>query len=236
MLNILIKEKRYSDKLILENIQFSIPQNGLYGVVGKNGVGKTTFFKCLCSLTPFKGEISYQQQFLTPQQIGFLPTEPYLYEHLTVEEFYKFYSLLLGIKPQNAMPFEVNKTLLIKELSTGMRKKVYFNAVLQKPYALYIFNEPFSGLDITSVLQIKKLLKKLSETHIVPPERACTLAPKAAGLVARAAASSSWPRLSTCRAVLTAMRLMSRCCATFRRAASLASSISSRGMGTSMAC
>ena len=121
MLNILIKEKRYSDKLILENIQVSIPQNGLYGVVGKNGVGKTTFFKCLCSLTPFKGEISYQQQPLTPQQIGFLPTEPYLYEHLTVEEFYK----------------------------------------------LYIFDEPFSGLDITSVLQIKKLLKKLSETHIV---------------------------------------------------------------------
>lgn len=160
MLNIFIKEKSYSDKLILKNIQLSIPQNGLYGVVGKNGAGKTTFFKCLCSLTPFKGEVSYQQQPLTPQQIGFLPTEPYLYEHLTVEEFYKFYSLLLDIKPQNTMPFEVNKTLLIKELSTGMRKKVYFNAVLQKPYTLYIFDEPFSGLDITSVLQIKKLLKK----------------------------------------------------------------------------
>ena len=132
MLNILIKEKRYSDKLILENIQFSIPQNGLYGVVGKNGVGKTTFFKCLCSLTPFKGEISYQQQPLTPQQIGFLPTEPYLYEHLTVEEFYKFYSLLLDIKPQNTMPFEVNKTLLIKELSTGMRKKSVFQCRITK--------------------------------------------------------------------------------------------------------
>jgi len=167
MLNILIKEKSYSGKLILKNIQLSIPQNGLYGVVGKNGAGKTTFFKCLCSLTPFKGQVSYQQQPLMPQQIGFLPTEPYLYEHLTVEEFYKFYSLLLDIKPQNTMPFEVNKTLLIKELSTGMRKKVYFNAVLQKPYTLYIFDEPFSGLDITSVLQIKKLLKKLSETHIV---------------------------------------------------------------------
>ena len=44
---------------------------------------------------------------------------------------------------------------------------MYFNAVLQKLYTLYIFDEPFSGLDITSVLQIKKLLKKLSETHIV---------------------------------------------------------------------
>ena len=54
MLNILIKEKSYSGKLILKNIQLSIPQNGLYGVVGKNGAGKTTFFKCLYSLTPFK--------------------------------------------------------------------------------------------------------------------------------------------------------------------------------------
>ena len=132
MLNIFIKEKSYSDKIILKNIQLSIPQNGLYGVVGKNGAGKTTFFKCLYSLTPFKGEVSYQQQPLMPQQIGFLPTEPYLYEHLTVEEFYKFYSLLLDIKPQNTMPFEVNKTLLIKELSTGMRKKSVFQCRITK--------------------------------------------------------------------------------------------------------
>ena len=102
-----------------------------------------------------------------PEEIGFLPTEPYLYEHLTVAEFYTFFRLLLGIKPEGTMPFEVDKTLLIRELSTGMRKKVYCNAVLQKPYTLYIFDEPFNGLDITSALHIKQLLNKLATNHIV---------------------------------------------------------------------
>ena len=41
MLEILIQEKHYSNRKILENIQLSIPKNGLYGVVGKNGAGKT---------------------------------------------------------------------------------------------------------------------------------------------------------------------------------------------------
>ena len=61
MLEILIQEKHYSDRKILENIQLSIPKNGLYGVVGKNGAGKTTFFKCLSGLTPFKGGWCYKK-------------------------------------------------------------------------------------------------------------------------------------------------------------------------------
>ena len=74
MLEILIQEKHYSDRKILENIQLSIPKNGLYGVVGKNGAGKTTFFKCLSGLTPFKGEVRYCERGLMPEDIGFLPT------------------------------------------------------------------------------------------------------------------------------------------------------------------
>ena len=65
------------------------------------------------------------------------------------------------------MPFQVDKSLLIRELSTGMRKKVYLNAILQKDYSFYIFDEPFNGLDITSVYQVKKLLGELSQQHIV---------------------------------------------------------------------
>ena len=167
MLDILIKEKSYSDKKILKNIQLTFTKVGLYGVVGKNGAGKTTFFKCISGLTSFEGIISFENKILTPREVSFLPTEPYLYDHLTVGEFYTFYSLLLGVKFKNDLPFEVDKSLLIRELSTGMRKKVYFNAVLQKSYKVYIFDEPFNGLDITSVYRVKKLLQELSEQHIV---------------------------------------------------------------------
>ena len=135
--------------------------------MGVNGAGKTTFFKCLSGLEPYQGEILYNKKTLSSDQVAFVPTEPYLYEHLTVGEFYTFYSKLLGIAPSKNYVFDIDKKLLIKQLSTGMRRKVYYNALLQKPYTLYIFDEPFNGLDISSSLHIKQLLRSLSQTHIV---------------------------------------------------------------------
>ncbi|MFK8270898.1 ATP-binding cassette domain-containing protein [Capnocytophaga stomatis] len=167
MLTININDKKYSSKVILQNIELQIPKNGLYGFVGKNGSGKTTLFKCVSHLTDFQGEILYKNKKLLPQQIAFLPTEPFLYEHLTVGEFYNFFRKLAQINHAQEPIFDINKNLLIKELSTGMRKKVYFNAVFQKKYDIYIFDEPFNGLDLESVFSIKKLLTTLSENHIV---------------------------------------------------------------------
>ncbi len=89
------------------------------------------------------------------------------YDHLTVGEFYTFYSKLLGISPAKEYVFDIDKNMIIKNLSTGMRKKVYYNALLQKPYILYIFDEPFNGLDVISALHIKQLLYTLAQTHIV---------------------------------------------------------------------
>ena len=70
-------------------------------------------------------------------------------------------------QPSENYVFDIDKKLLIKQLSTGMRRKVYYNALLQKPYTLYIFDEPFNGLDISSSLHIKQLLRSLAQTHIV---------------------------------------------------------------------
>lgn len=167
MLQINHLEKNYQDKVILNHISLTIEKPGLYGVVGVNGAGKTTFFKCLSGLEPYQGEILYNKKTLSSNQVAFIPTEPYLYEHLTVGEFYTFYSKLLGIAPSKNYVFDIDKKLLIKQLSTGMRRKVYYNALLQKPYTLYIFDEPFNGLDISSSLHIKQLLRSLAQTHIV---------------------------------------------------------------------
>lgn len=63
MLTINIKDKKYNSKVILQNIKLEIPKNGLYGFVGKNGSGKTTFFKYISHLTDFQGEISYKTKY-----------------------------------------------------------------------------------------------------------------------------------------------------------------------------
>lgn len=167
MLQIDIVEKKFGQKIILENLRISIENNGLYGIVGKNGSGKTTFFKCLSKLVDFQGSILFNENKICSENIAFIPTEPYLYEHLTVKEFHIFYAKMLGISVKNEPIFEIDNSLLIKELSTGMRKKNYINAVFQKDYDIYIFDEPFNGLDIESVYELRKIITQLSENHIV---------------------------------------------------------------------
>lgn len=167
MLQIDIKRKSYGSNALFRDINIQIEKAGLYGFVGKNGSGKTTFFKCLSHLVDFQGKIIYNNEVLSPEKVAFIPTEPYLYEHLSVKEFYKFYALLMNISVCKNPIFEVDDSLLIKELSTGMRKKVYINAVFQNSHQIYIFDEPFNGLDLETTYVLSKFAAKLSENHIV---------------------------------------------------------------------
>lgn len=168
MLKINIVKKAFGNKTILENIDFTISMNGIYGVVGKNGEGKTTFFKCITNLTNFSGDIFYDNLPIKNNEIAFFPTEVPLYDELTAKEFFNFYKELLNLKGNNTINlFDVPQDKLIKTFSTGMKKKAYMNAVFQKEYAIYIFDEPFNGLDLESNYILMNYIRQLSKTSIV---------------------------------------------------------------------
>lgn len=159
----------YKDKTILSDIEITINKNGLYGFFGKNGAGKTTFFNALCGLVSYQGSILYGDDKLNTSDIAFVPTEPFVYEYLTIEEFYNFYSYTIaGKKSGSEKIFDIERNKILKECSTGTRKKAYINAVLQfKNYKLYIFDEPFNGLDIESNYVILDEILRLSKENIV---------------------------------------------------------------------
>lgn len=168
MLTIKINQKSYKNNLILEKISLDITKNGIYGVIGKNGEGKTTFFRCILALTSFEGEIIFKDNPLALSDIAWCPTEPTLYDELTPKEFSKFYAELLKIDYNNdSNLFEIPNDSLIKEFSTGMKKKAYLNAVLQKKYSIYIFDEPFNGLDLESNYLLMNYIKIIAKESIV---------------------------------------------------------------------
>ena len=167
MFEIEINSKKYGQKVVLENISLSIPNHGIYGVVGKNGEGKTTFFKCIKSLTDFDGVFLCDKVKLAQNEIAWSPTEPIIYEELTSKEFSNFYCELLKIPFNDFCLFDVPQDKLIKEFSTGMKKKASLNAILQKKYTIYIFDEPFNGLDLESNYQLMLYIKEISKTSIV---------------------------------------------------------------------
>ncbi len=168
MLDISISKKEFGNKIIFENTTITIQQNGIYGIVGKNGEGKTTLFKCMLSLTPFEGKISFEKDPLKIQKIAWCPTEPALYEELTAAEFYDFYRELTSSTSNNSkMLFDVTENQLIKNFSTGMKKKAYLNAVFQNDYPIYILDEPFNGLDLESNYILVQYLKEKSKSSII---------------------------------------------------------------------
>lgn len=168
MLDISISKKEFGNKIIFENANIKIQENGIYGIVGKNGDGKTTLFKCMLSLTPFEGKISFENEVLKSQKIAWCPTEPTLYEELTAAEFYDFYRELTSSTSNNSkMLFDVTENQLIKNFSTGMKKKTYLNAVFQNEYPIYILDEPFNGLDLESNYILVQYLKEKSKSSII---------------------------------------------------------------------
>ncbi len=168
MLTIDILEKKYANKIILKNINLKIVNFGIYGIVGKNGQGKTTLFKCLTGLENYLGKTLFLDNKLSLQNVAWCPTEPTIYNELTSSEFYDFYSLLLDTKSDKSDPiFDVPKDKLIKEFSTGMKKKTYLNAVFQKKYQVYILDEPFNGLDLEANYVLMNYIKEIAKNSIV---------------------------------------------------------------------
>ncbi|MFD2942557.1 ATP-binding cassette domain-containing protein [Flavobacterium notoginsengisoli] len=168
MLKIIIDQKKYKDKSILENIDVSIDRPGIYGIIGKNGQGKTTLFKCILGLEKFEGNCSINEKEVVLQNAGWVPTDPPIYGELTAVEFYDFYAHLLDVETKNTnLIFEVPNNQLIREFSTGMKKKTYLNAVFQKEFPIYILDEPFNGLDLESNYLLMNYIRELSKISIV---------------------------------------------------------------------
>ncbi|MDR0228782.1 MAG: ATP-binding cassette domain-containing protein [Flavobacteriaceae bacterium] len=168
MLKVKIEQKEYGDHIVLKNVLLEIDTPGIYGVIGKNGQGKTTLFKCILGLENYVGQSTLGGNNLDMRTTAWCSAEPAVYDELTSKEFYRFYNHLSGKKESSkALLFELPSDKLIKEFSTGMKKKVYLNAVLQREYEMYILDEPFNGLDIESNYYLMKYLEQLAKHSII---------------------------------------------------------------------
>ena len=164
-IDILIKEKRYNDKIILRDIDLSYSAPGIHGVLGANGSGKTTLFNCMMGFTDFDGEAAFDKS----ASVGFLPAELYMYPYITGNEFIRFYLSAKGKKADDKEKEEYNKLFELPlndyaaSYSTGMLKKLYLMALLLQHNDILLLDEPFNGLDYVSTLFITSILQNLRE-------------------------------------------------------------------------
>lgn len=157
--------KYYGQHHVLQHIDLHLAPGRSYGIVGENGAGKTTLFRCIAGLESYQGSISPDPCQLK-QQLGFLPTEPYLFDKITGREYLRLLCQARGRKAQDLDQrnvFELPLDQYASTYSTGMKKKLALMGVLLQENTVLLLDEPFNGVDIQSNLLIAEILQHLRD-------------------------------------------------------------------------
>lgn len=145
----------YGNKQVLHGISGQFESGLIHGIIGLNGAGKTTFFKCVCGLMEYDGTVNDTEISDLKNNIGYVPTEPYFFPRLKGSEYLAFLQHARNGKHTTEHAFDLPLNDYIESYSTGMKRKLAFMGAMQGDSALYIFDEPFNGVDIKSNLILK---------------------------------------------------------------------------------
>jgi len=175
-------EKNYGKKEVLKDINFTFEEGKIYGLLGRNGAGKTTFFNALNSdITVDNGrfylEDEYGKNKLQTTDIGYVVSTPTVPEFLTGREFLKFYLDINKDKIKDLKDIDYyfdlvkltkeDQDILLKEYSHGMKNKIQILVNIIANPKVILLDEPLTSLDIVVQEDMKKLLKGLKENHII---------------------------------------------------------------------
>jgi ABC-2 type transport system ATP-binding protein len=175
----------------VRQVDFEVHEGEIFGLIGPNGAGKTTSIKMITGLvTPERGTVKVHgipaSQVRSREDMGYLPENPYFYEHLTAREMLRFYGQLFGLGGQlleKRIDSLIERVGLghaadrpIKRYSKGMRQRAGIAQALVNDPKLVILDEPQSGLDPVGRKEVRDLIFGLKDegktvlfaSHILP--------------------------------------------------------------------
>jgi ABC-2 type transport system ATP-binding protein len=192
--------KRYGGVGVVRDVEFSVCPGEIVGYLGPNGSGKTTTLRMLAGLLePSAGRVEFDGRDIRDdliafrRRLGYVPEEPFLYPFLSGREYLELIGRLRELPPR-LMRDKILRFLdlfgilgaadqSIASYSKGMRQKVLISAALLHDPEIIFFDEPESGLDVTTTLVLRHLVRTLAargkavlySSHILEiVERVCT--------------------------------------------------------------
>lgn len=180
--------KHFGKATAVNQVSFGVEKGQIFGLLGPNGAGKTTTIRMINHiLNPDTGHISILGEAVSPksqERIGYLPEERGLYKKMKVFDQLMYLAQLKGLSQTAAKTaiefwldrFEASswKKKEVSELSKGMSQKIQFIATVAHDPEIYIFDEPFSGLDPINSEMLKEVIlgeKKRGKTILFSTHR-----------------------------------------------------------------
>jgi ABC-2 type transport system ATP-binding protein len=172
--------KSYASIPAVKSVTFSLQAGQVLGCLGPNGSGKSTTVKMLIGLLdPTRGKVLFNGEDIRKDLVGFreclgyVPEEANLYPYLSGYEYLEMVGILRGMeRPRMATKLDTLLELfgmhphrhgVIGSYSKGMRQRILLIAALMDNPPILIFDEPMSGLDATTALILKTLVKELGQ-------------------------------------------------------------------------
>lgn len=172
--------KEYAGIKVVDGVSFSVNKGEIYGLLGRNGAGKTTIMKILLGLAnPTSGKVSILGKDMSVnsekkvlKKVGCIIENPGFYSNLTGTENLEIFAKLRGLNQDSVkkalelvnLPYKDKK--IFSKYSLGMKQRLAIaNAIMHNPEIL-VLDEPTNGLDPIGIAEVRELLKKLKESGI----------------------------------------------------------------------
>lgn len=170
--------KVFKQAEVIKSVNFSLKKGEICALIGKNGAGKSTFFKLLSGqLIPTSGDIqlfgkSGKEMEQAKKRIGFMIEEPVFFPNFTAYQNLEYFRIQRGVVDKK----RIHKVLEIvglaherkkkfKDFSMGMKQRLGIALCLLSSPDCLVLDEPINGLDPEGIREIRQLLKRLNQEN-----------------------------------------------------------------------
>lgn len=175
---------QYSEQWAISDINFEVKRNGIMGLLGSNGAGKSTTMNIICgALNPTRGDVFINGIDLrkhpedAKRHLGFLPQKAPLFLDLTVDEYLTHCAVLRSI-PGRSIKNAIEEAKarcgishfskrVIGNLSGGYQQRVGIAQAIVHSPRFVVLDEPTNGLDPNQIVEVRKLIKEIAEERAV---------------------------------------------------------------------